>query len=400
MRIAWLATQSTEDPSGLGRFLPIAQQTVRLGHTVSLIALHPSYSLLHPSERRFMSAGVDVIYVGRSYFIKAGSKKTYFSPSRLVSVSLLGAIAMAKAVRWFKPDIIHLGKPHPINGLALAFLGFPRYYVDCDDYETYSNRFGGDWQRWLVRYFENAIPKRANLITTNTTYTRDRLKTLGCCEPYLIPNAIDRERFIHAVQLSKNAARDQLGLNAVPTIVYLGTLSLVNHPVDLLLRAFQQIISKLPNAILAIVGSGEDAGKLAQMGERFGINNHIRFVGRVSPNIVPIWLRAADVTVDPVYDDPVARARSPLKVLESLVMHTPCVTGDVGDRKFILQPEQLVEPGNSRALAQGILSTLHNPPTHWVLDVMQAPRTFPGINKFVRFWDEVRSDLDYIYSRN
>ncbi len=72
---------------------------------------------------------------------------------------------------------------------------------------------------------------------------------------------------------------------------------------------------------------------------------------------------AREVSVEPVYDDLAARARSPLKILESLAVGTPVVAGDVGDRREMLYDGQaglLVKPGDSDALATGILALLQD----------------------------------------
>ena len=76
---------------------------------------------------------------------------------------------------------------------------------------------------------------------------------------------------------------------------------------------------------------------------------------------MPPTLALASVTVDPVHDNLVAQARSPLKVVESLAAGTPVVTGDIGDRREMLHNGRLgmlVEPGSSVALANGILHLL------------------------------------------
>jgi phosphatidylinositol alpha-mannosyltransferase len=74
---------------------------------------------------------------------------------------------------------------------------------------------------------------------------------------------------------------------------------------------------------------------------------------------------AADLLVDPVEDDDIARSRSPLKVLESLACGVPVVTGAVGDRPAMLAADApsgpaglLVAPGSAPALAEGLLDLL------------------------------------------
>jgi glycosyltransferase involved in cell wall biosynthesis len=65
-----------------------------------------------------------------------------------------------------------------------------------------------------------------------------------------------------------------------------------------------------------------------------------------------------------VYDNIVARARSPLKIFESMALGVPVVTGDVGDRAALLDEGRagvLVEPGSAAALARGMCQVLEDP---------------------------------------
>ena len=51
MRIHFLLTQDLESPSGLGRYFPMARELVRLGHQVTISALHSDYAnLKHKDE--------------------------------------------------------------------------------------------------------------------------------------------------------------------------------------------------------------------------------------------------------------------------------------------------------------------------------------------------------------
>jgi glycosyltransferase involved in cell wall biosynthesis len=79
-----------------------------------------------------------------------------------------------------------------------------------------------------------------------------------------------------------------------------------------------------------------------------------------------------------------ARARCPLKILESLAMGTPVVTGDAGDRREMLQDGaagKLVAPGHVEALADGI--------THLLLDsdlrIDMGHRAKEAVQAY--FWD-------------
>jgi glycosyltransferase involved in cell wall biosynthesis len=134
-----------------------------------------------------------------------------------------------------------------------------------------------------------------------------------------------------------------LSLDRQQVIVYAGSLALQNHPVNLLIDAFVYLQAYV---------------------QQQGIASHVRFTGHLPRSIVHTFLALGAVSVDPVQDDSVAQARSPLKIFESLYVGVPVVTADVGDRRLLLDDGRagvLVAPGDPLALAQGILSVLRDP---------------------------------------
>lgn len=179
-RITFLLTQSLGDPSGLGRYYPLSKELVRLGHEVSVLALHPDLASL--TSRLLEDSGVRVHYVGPMHVRKVGNQKTYFSTSGLLRVALESSLRLSWQALRSKTDIIHVGKPHPINGLAAVGARFLRgrsLYVDCDDYEAESNRFAGKWQKAIVALWEDKLPRMARGMTVNTRFTQQRYIGLG-----------------------------------------------------------------------------------------------------------------------------------------------------------------------------------------------------------------------------
>ena len=380
MKITFLLTQSLEDPSGLGRYFPLAKELVRLGNEVNILALHPNLSAL--SQRHLEKNGVKVHYVGQMHVRKVGSQKFYFSTLGLARVALASSLRMGFRTLLTETDVIHLGKPQPINGVAALgtkLLRGKRLYLDCDDYEAESNRFSGRWQRVVMALFEDNLPRFVSGMTVNTRFTLERNVALGFPAERIVyvPNGVDRERFAQVDPGRVHALRRELGLENKKVIAYVGSMSLVNHPVDLLLEAFTIVRRRRSDAVLILAGGGEDYDFLRRRAEELGLEETAIFVGRVKPETAPYYLAMADVSVEPVHDDLTARARSPLKLFESFAVGTPVVTGDVGDRRNILgAPPQspptlggkfcdgeaglLVEPGDAQALAEGILTILED----------------------------------------
>ena len=397
MRITFLLTQSLESPSGLGRYWPLSKELVRLGHKVVILALHHDFRTV--DRRRFIREGVEVHYVGQMHVRKVGSSKFYFGPTRLVWVATLATWRLMRAALRTPTDVYHLGKPHPMNGLAVLLPRLVRskpVYLDCDDYEAASNRFGQNWQKPVVAFFENRLPAIAVGITVNTRFTLERLKGLGYPAERIIyvPNGVDRYRFSNISDAAVETLRRQLGLVDRKVVLYVGSLSLASHAVDLLLKAFAIVRHAEPRATLLLVGGGEDYEALQVHAEALGLSEGVHFVGRVSPGKVPLYYLLADVSVDPVRDDPTGRARSPLKVMESLAVGTPVVTSDVGDRREYLGSERagkLVAPGDANALASGILHVLQNPDI--ALEMQRAAQSL----RHQYYWDVLVHDFARVY---
>ncbi len=62
--------------------------------------------------------------------------------------------------------------------------------LDCDDYEAESNHTSSSWQKAILRFFENSMPKKVDLVTTNTYFNKNRMVKLGIPEEkiHYIPN--------------------------------------------------------------------------------------------------------------------------------------------------------------------------------------------------------------------
>lgn len=396
MKIAFVLTQSLDSPSGLGRYGPLARELVKLGHQVELLALHYDWASL--PQKSFIDKGVQVHYVGQMHVQKSGAHKTYFGPGKLLMVSLNATLKLARAVARSQAEVIHLGKPQPFNVLAAQYgrRGRP-LFCDCDDYEAETNKFSSGWQKSVVRYFEDSIVKLADGLTVNTHFLQERYCSLGFSAKkiQIVPNGVERSRFADCSTKANLYQKWDLDPNA-PIILYVGTLGLLSHPVDLLLKAFVKVRTDIPQAQLLLVGSGEDYNNLRQMAQELGIASKTIFTGRILPEEIPSYLQLGTVSIDPVHNDLIAKARSPLKIVESLAMGIPVITGDVGDRRAMLQNETLgitVNPGDADSLANGILALLKNP-------VRQSAMAHAALQLREQwFWDNLVTDFVKIYEK-
>ncbi len=397
MRLTFLLTQDLDSPSGLGRYWPLARELARLGHRVTVAGLHPDLPSLPAA--RFSREGVDICYVAPMHVQKTGNIKRYYSSRELLSITARAAWQLTKSALTVPSDIFHVGKPHPMNGLAgwiSSRLQRQTLFVDCDDDEAGSGRFSSGWQQQSVAFFERQIPRQARYVTTNTQYMRQRLIEFGVSVERIVylPNGVDRQRTLDPPLEQVEALRQELGLEGKQVIAYLGSLSLPSHPVDLLIDAFPLILAQNPQAVLLLVGGGEDYENLKRKAGALGLEHQVRFCGRVAPDQVPLYYRLANVSVDPVYDNPAARGRCPLKLFESWANGVPFVTADVGDRAWLIgdPPAGLIaQPGDKAALAQAICQVLEHP------DLAQALRRLGLQRVEAYYWDRLVHQIDVVY---
>ena len=366
MKILLLLTQDLESPSGLGRYLPLAQGLVQAGHQVQIAALHSNFNQL--IEKRFVINGVDVHYVAPMHVKKRNSEKNYYAPIQLIGIMFWATLALTKAALESSADAVQVAKPHPMNGiagLAAKYLRGKTLFLDCDDYEAGSNRFDGHWQQRIVAFFEKNIPKHAKKITTNTQFMRGNLISWGVASEKItyLPNGVDPNRFLPLKVDHIAKERRKRKLEDKKVVAYIGSLSLPSHPVDLLLLSFPKVLERVPNAMLMIVGGGEDFLALKKLSVELEIQENTIFTGRLSPEDVPLYYQLADLSVDPVHDDAAARGRSPLKMFESWISGVPFVTADVGDRCELMgEPPAGIffTPGHGKSLANAIIEILKN----------------------------------------
>jgi glycosyltransferase involved in cell wall biosynthesis len=364
LRILFLLTQSLTDPSGLGRYWPLARQMTKLGYQVEIAALHPAYHTLR--QRDFVREGVKISYVAQMHVRQEGNRQLYFNTPQLFLVTALATLALTRAALRSHADVIHIAKAQPMNGFA-GWLGARLHrqhlYLDYDDDEAASNRFSSEWQRRVVKWCEDRLPQAVRGVTVNTSYLRERCLGLGvpASKIFLVPNGFDPDRFPTPASNEIESIRARWGLTGKQVVLYLGSLNLANHPILLLLDAFELVHRRIPSALLFLAGGGEAYDRIVQEIEVRGLQDAVIMAGRIESQAVAGIYAASHLVVDPVLDDNIARARSPLKIVESLAMGIPVVTGDVGDRAAMLEYGRagiLVKPGSADALAGGIISAL------------------------------------------
>jgi glycogen(starch) synthase len=143
-----------------------------------------------------------------------------------------------------------------------------------------------------------------------------------------------------------------------PRVLYLGRL-IPQKGVDVALRAFASVVEHFPRARLIIAGEGVERQSLEQQVVALGLTDVVEFLGWVAPEAVPAIMNSATVVIIPSW-----REGLPWVAMEAAQMARPIVATSVGGLPDVIQDQNtglLVEPGNSGAIRDAILSLLNDP---------------------------------------
>jgi len=183
--------------------------------------------------------------------------------------------------------------------------------------------------------------------------TLDGMGTGAACT--VLPNGVDLERFAPG---STRGARRALGVaEDARLVLYVGRFA-DGKGLDTLLEAFGTVRAALPEALLALVGSGPLHVRLERRILADGIARSVRLPGEAPHEAIPRWMQAADVVVLPSEAEGM-----PNVVREALACGRPVVATAVGDvpRLVTADAGRLVPPSDPAALADAIANVLARP---------------------------------------
>jgi colanic acid biosynthesis glycosyl transferase WcaI len=214
----------------------------------------------------------------------------------------------------------------------------------------------------LVRRLEQFLYRKADLIVTVTSSTRDLLMSRGI-DPnkiVVVTNGIDTGQVTPGpapVEL-----RRRLGLENKIVVSYIGTVGMA-HGLQLILDATHECRVRLPDVQFMIVGSGAELEDLKVQAKQRDLKN-VTFVGRIAhADIVDYW-RLSDMTLVLLRDTPLFRTVIPSKIFEAMASGSPIITNVRGELQVVLEPlgaAEMIEPDSLVALVDMIEKLAKDP---------------------------------------
>ena len=204
----------------------------------------------------------------------------------------------------------------------------------------------GNWYRF--RACEAIVASRQQLKDTCRSHL------LKPARVHVVPNGVDTDLFRPR---PPSEVRAELGLAEGPLFVCVGRLSRdkgFQHAV----RALALLDGKTPDARLVIVGDGEERPHLERLVQQLGVKRDVMFVGAQPPEMVPLYLAAADAFLFPTERDEAA----PLVLPQAMASALPVVASRIGGITEVLGDSRrygiLIPPGDIEALADAMRELL------------------------------------------
>ncbi len=263
--------------------------------------------------------------------------------------------ALRKAIPAGRFDVVHAHSPPPLSAYYAARgaerAGTPfviTYHCDLEIPTIFGNLLTTLYTR---TYGRETMRRAAKIIVSTETYAATS-RAIWRYHPEVIPNPVDAEHF--RPDVDGTAIRARLGIRAEDPVVLLVARIVAHKGIEHLVEAAKFV----PDAMFVVVGDGPFLPEVRRLTAEFGVDDRVRFVGKVPHRDLPEYYAMCDVFVLPS----VSRLEAfGIVALEAMATARPVVVADIpGVREVVTTGVEglLAEPVNPEDLAAKIRTLL------------------------------------------
>lgn len=243
---------------------------------------------------------------------------------------------------------------------------------------------------------EAEAARHADVVLALTRALKEEMISRGVDEQKITiaPNGVDPQRFIPRVP--NLALKQKLGLVDAPTIGYVGSI-LDYEGIDTLLESIALLKGTGLQFNVVIVGDGAFYEEALALAQRLGIDDLVKFTGRVPHEEVEDYYSIIDICPLPRHGLPVCEMVSPLKPFEAMAMGKVVVGSNVDAIDEIITPGVnglLCIKDNAADLAEQLENLIKTPAT--VRELGLSSRDWVVKN---RSWNSIAAIMDQAYEQ-
>ena len=305
-----------------------------------------------------------------------------------------------KIITEFDPDVIHIQMLLGIGQAAMKHgnkLGIPIVSTNHAMPENLMDnlRLLAPVSRpinYILTEYGARFHAKSDVVTLPTQSAIDMFRASDRADipMYAVSNGIDLSRFTPGK--ADDEIYEKFGLPKDKKIVsYIGRLDAEKH-LSVLVEAFKQLHSELPDIHLLMVGGGTDSEHLERLVYQYGLGDSVTFTGRVTDDEI-----VALHKVGTVYVMPSPAELQSIATLEAMASGQPIVAVDAGALCELCQQDRngyLCEKDNVEEIAEGVrqIITDDEKRSQFAAESLAIAQTHDIQATYKRF-EEIYSDL-------
>lgn len=230
-------------------------------------------------------------------------------------------------------------------------------YEDLDYFEGFIQNSLLNLKRLEMRRLEEISLTHADLVVC-VGHELMRLRQSQTKKPIIVvSNGVDYPLFSSVLSV-----RNQEKAEERWEMVYTGSIE-EWAGLQLIIAALPQLIPRIPEIHLSIVGNGRYLSKLQQEVEAVGLTERVTFWGKQSYQELPRYLKNASIGMATFVPDPLTHYAFPLKILEYMACGLPVIATQIGETAAILEQSKggIAVPYDETALAKCVMILYTNP---------------------------------------
>jgi glycosyltransferase involved in cell wall biosynthesis len=330
-----------------------AKALISAGHEVHLISPN--------RENGLTEEIIDQVYIHRLPNVPLKYKKHEFLWNIPVPFNPLWIKKIIDIVKKYKIEILH-AHDLPLVALCIVLGKVFRIPVVFDMHENWPEgmRLWGYGKLVIpAKILERFSIKYADRIIVVIDEQKERLVDLGVPENKIsiIMNTVNLDMF-NEKEISQDLfSRILSDYKGKFVISYIGGFS-EDRGIDVLIKALPDIIKKIHNAHLLLVGDGKIKNELQQLAQEWKVSENVTFAGWVDQEEVPAYMAISNVCVIPHYANSHINRTIPHKLFQYMAMGKPIVSTDALPLKRIIESNRcgiVVLSGNASAMSEAII---------------------------------------------